>query len=242
MLYYPTTCTARVVMPLLARIRTAGREHVPQKGGFVLVSNHISHFDPHLLAMACPRRIDWMASDVLFRNPVAAFYFRNVRTIFVRQYQGDSGALREAVRRARQGRCVGIFAEGGIRAGEASLVGGRPNLYDGAFMIAVLGKVPIVPCLVLGTDRLYQPGNLLRRPPMWFRFGAPIPVEGATREDAPAIREKFLAAFRVLVDGVRAEGEIRDDDWPQTPQQRNPKIPPSTVDPARVRGPAPRGG
>lgn len=225
MLYYPSIWAARVVMPLLARVRIAGRERVPRKGGFVLVSNHISHFDPHLLGMASPRRIDWMASDILFRHPLSAFYFRNVGTIFVRQYQADHGALREAVRRARQGQCIGIFAEGGIRAGEASLVGGRPQLYDGAFMIAVLGRAPIVPCLVLGTDRLYQPGNLLKRPPLWFRFGHPISVEGATREDAPALREKFLVAFRTLVEEVRAEGNLRDDDWPQTPQQRNPKIP-----------------
>ena len=225
MLYYPTTCTARAVIPLLARVRTVGRARVPRQGGFVLVSNHISHFDPHLLAMACPRRIDWMASDVLFRHPLAAFYFRNVRTIFVRQYQADHGALREAIRRARKGRCIGVFAEGGIRAGEASLVGGRPSLYDGAFMIAIMARAPVLPCLVLGTDRLYQPRNLLRRPPLWFRFGAPIPVDGLSRDDGPALREKFLAAFRALVDEVRAEGEVRDDDWPQTPQQRNPKIP-----------------
>jgi 1-acyl-sn-glycerol-3-phosphate acyltransferase len=212
-------------MPLLARVRITGRERVPRKGGFILVSNHISHFDPHLLGMVSPRRIDWMASDVLFRHPLSAFYFRNVGTIFVRQYQADHGALLEAVRRARRGQCIGVFAEGGIRAGETSLVGGRPQLYDGAFMIAVLGRAPIVPCLVLGTDRLYQPGNLLKRPPLWFRFGHPISVEGATREDAPALREKFLVAFRALVEEVRNEGKIRDNDWPQTPQQRNPKIP-----------------
>ncbi|MFZ4695672.1 MAG: lysophospholipid acyltransferase family protein, partial [Verrucomicrobiia bacterium] len=86
MLYYPSIWTARVVMPLLARVRITGRERVPRKGGFILVSNHISHFDPHLLGMASPRRIDWMASDVLFRHPLSAFYFRNVGTIFVRQY------------------------------------------------------------------------------------------------------------------------------------------------------------
>lgn len=226
MLYHASTAAMRLTAPLVARVRTGGRERVPRQGGLILVSNHISHFDPHLFAMASPRRIDWMASDVLFQNPFAAFYFRRVRTIFVRQYQADSGALREAIRRARQGRCIGIFPEGGIRAGEESLVGGRPALYEGAFMIAILGRAPLLPALVLGTDRLYAPGNLRKRPPLWFRFGDPIPVEGLTRADIPALQEKFLAGFRALLDEVRAEGEIRPDDWPQTPQQRNPKIPP----------------
>ena len=227
MLYHLSTFATRAAMPLLSRVRAGGRARVPRRGGLVLVSNHISHFDPHLLAMACPRRIDWMASDVLFRNRLAAFYFRNVRTIFVRQYQADHAALREAVRRARMGRCVGVFPEGGIRTGEASLVGGKPSLYDGAFVIALLGRAPILPALVLGTDRLYAPKSLWRRPPLWFRFGEPIPVEGLTREDVPALRRRFLEGFRALVDEVRAEGGIREEDWPQTPQQRNPKIPPS---------------
>lgn len=226
MLYHLSIATMRLMAPLAARVCVGGRERVPRQGGLVLVSNHISHFDPHLLAMASPRRIDWMASDVLFKNRFSAFYFRHVRTIFVRQYQADHGALREAIRRARQGRCIGVFPEGGIRAGEGSLVGGTPSLYEGAFMIAILGRAPILPALVLGTDRLYAPKNLWKRPPLWFRYGAPIPVEGLTREDVPALREQFLAGFRALLDEVRAEGEIRPDDWPQTPQQRNPKIPP----------------
>ena len=174
-----------------------------------------------------------MASDILFRHPLAGFYFRNVGTIFVRQYQADHAALREAARRVRNGRCVGVFAEGGIRAGEASLVGGRPHLYDGAFMVALLGRAPIQPSLVLGTDRLYEPRNLRKRPPLWFRFGNPIPVEGLSRGDIPELRERFQAAIRVLVDEVRAEGKIRDEDWPQTPQQRNPKIPPVKENPAQ---------
>ena len=105
----------RLLFTLTCRVRVVILAPVPKHGALIMASNHISHFDPHLLGMASPRRIDWMASDILFRHPLSAFYFRNVGTIFVRQYQADHGALREAVRRARQGQCIGIFAEGGIR-------------------------------------------------------------------------------------------------------------------------------
>ncbi len=226
MTYWLTIYALRALFALFTRLRARGRERVPRSGAFLLVSNHISHFDPPVFSAACPRGIDWMGSEILFRGGFWKFFFRKLNVIKVRQYEADHAALREAVRRVKRGRGVGLFPEGGIRAGAASLLGGQHQLYEGAFMIAVMGRAPILPCLVVGSDRLYHPRALARRPPIWVRFGELIPVQGQGREEVQRLREKTVEAIRRLADELRAEGGIREEDWPQTPQQRNPRLPP----------------
>ena len=182
--------------------------------------------DPPVFSAACPRAIDWMGSEILFKGEITRFYFRKCNVIKVRQYQADQAALREAMRRVRLGRCIGLFPEGGIRVRERSILGDQFKLYDGAFMIAALQKVPILPCLVIGSDRLYNPKSLLRRPPIWVRFGEIIPIVGEGREEIERLKRKTIESIQNLARELRAEGEIQEDDWPQTPQERNPKIPP----------------
>ena len=99
-------------------------------------------------------------------------------------------------------------------------------------MIALLTRAPVLPCLIIGSDRLYNPASLLRRPPIWIRFGKPVPVQREGRNEIERLKSETVAAICRLADELRAEGEIREDDWPQTPQQRNPRIPPPKL---RVR-------
>ena len=226
MLYWPTIYTLRVFFPLFTRFDVKGKERVPSNGPFILVSNHISHFDPPVFSAASPRAIDWMGSEILFRGWITPFYFQRCNVIKVKQYEADQGALREGLRRLKAGRCVGLFPEGGIRAGESSLLGSQRKLYEGAFMMAVLRRAPILPCLVIGSDRLYNPSSLLHRPPIWVRFGKPIPVSGKGRDEIDRLKNETIESIRRLANELKAEGCLKEDDWPQTPQQRNPKIPP----------------
>ena len=225
MVYWLTIHFARTFLRLFTCLRVSGKERVPKTGSFVLVSNHISHFDPPIFTAVCPRNIDWMGSEILFRGTITRFYFQQCNVIKVRQYEADQGALREAIRHVKKGRCVGLFPEGGIRAGETGILGGHCKLYEGAFMIAVLERVPIVPCLIMGSDRLYNPASLLRRPPIWVRFGKPIEVIGEGTDEIHRLRDETVKSIRQLVSELRAEGKFCKEDWPQTPQQRNPKIP-----------------
>ena len=49
------------------RVRFTGREHIPAKGGVLVVCNHQSHFDPPLVGLGCPRHTTYVARDTLFR-------------------------------------------------------------------------------------------------------------------------------------------------------------------------------
>src|SRR6185295_9338622 len=56
----------RVLGVAVFRIRVFGREHVPNSGGVLVVSNHQSHLDPVLVGLAFDRRLNYVARDTLF--------------------------------------------------------------------------------------------------------------------------------------------------------------------------------
>ena len=45
----------------------SGRQNIPAEGGVLVVSNHQSHLDPPLVGIGCPRQMNYLARDTLFR-------------------------------------------------------------------------------------------------------------------------------------------------------------------------------
>ena len=59
-------CIAKWPIKWIFRVRVEGMENIPQKGGFILCSNHISDMDPVLLIAMIPRVIRFMAKKEIF--------------------------------------------------------------------------------------------------------------------------------------------------------------------------------
>ena len=185
----------------------------------VLVANHISHFDPLFLAIAFNRTIDWMTTKEFYANRLAAAWLRAVNTFPVDRSRPDRHALRLGVERLRAKRVVGVFPEGGIRAGATSILGGAAPK-SGATALARLAGVPIVPCIVLGTDRLYAKRSWWPGPPrvpIWLTIGAPFPVSDLDSGEADT---RMADALRKLAAATIAHFELDPDDLPATPQHR----------------------
>ncbi|MGH8094254.1 MAG: lysophospholipid acyltransferase family protein [Chthoniobacterales bacterium] len=188
-------------------------------GAAVVVANHISHFDPFPLAFAFKRTIDWMTTEEFYANRLVGAWLRAVNTFPVNRSRPDRRALRLGVERLHAGRMVGMFPEGGIRAGASSILqGAAPK--SGATALARLAGVPIIPCVVLGTDRLYakrswRPGP--PRTPVWVAIGAPLSVAGMNGDEAEAL---MTAGVRDLCAAAVAHFSLGPDDLPATPQHR----------------------
>ena len=58
---------ARIGTTLLFDLKVFGLRHVPQDGGFLLVSNHQSYIDPVLLGVRLTRPLSYMAKSGLFK-------------------------------------------------------------------------------------------------------------------------------------------------------------------------------
>src|SRR6059058_5156992 len=162
----------KLLFGCVASLHVVRRENANRDGGFLLAGNHISHFDPFIISSVVRRKIDWMAMAEFFSLPVLGFLLRAVDAFPADRDRADRKTIRTAIERLKQGRIVGVFPEGGIRDGTRSLLEGAP-LRPGASTLAHIARVPILPCVILGSDRLYAKRNWLplRRTPVWIGFG-----------------------------------------------------------------------
>ena len=213
----------RLVFSCVARVRVLGRENPSRAGGFLLATNHISHFDPFLIGLAVRRKIDWMTMAEFFRPRLVGVLLRSIDAFPAERDRADLRTIRTAIERLKNGRIVGIFPEGGIRHGVRSLLEGAP-LRPGAATLAQIGGVPIVPCVILGSDRLYSKRQWLpfRRTPIWIAFGKPISnfpelQKSLARE---RIESELAAGFKNLYGELRQKFHLTDDDLPHSPRER----------------------
>ena len=206
-----------------ARIRVIGCENSERAGGFLLASNHISHFDPFIISSVVRRKIDWMAMAEFFPIPVVGLFLRAVDAFPAARDRAERKTIRTAIERLRNGRIVGVFPEGGIRDGAHSLLQGAP-VRAGASTLANIANVPVLPCVILGSDRLYAKRNWLpmKRTPVWIAFGSAIPSFSDLEKSAARerIEQELSAAFQNLYAELRAKFRLTADDLPHPPRER----------------------
>jgi 1-acyl-sn-glycerol-3-phosphate acyltransferase len=225
--YHAGKFLVRFVPGCVARIHVLGRENANRAGGFLLASNHISHFDPFLIGLRVRRKIDWMTMAEFFRPRALGFLLRSIDAFPAERDRADLKTIRTAIDRLKSGRIVGIFPEGGIRDGARSLLEGAP-LRAGAATLAQIANVPVVPCVILGTDRFYSKKQWLpfRRTPVWIAFGKPIACSSGLQKSQARerIESELAAAFKNLYAELREKFRLTADDLPHSPQERKDRV------------------
>src|SRR6266571_38572 len=213
----------KVLFGYVARVRVLRRENVNHQGAFLLASNHISHFDPFILSSVVRRKIDRMAMAEFFPNLLFGSFLRAVDAFPADRHRADRKTIRTAIERLKQGRIVGVFPEGGIRDGARSLLEGAP-LRPGASTLAHMAGVPILPCVIVGSDRLYSKKSWrpLRRTPIWIAFGDPISSFPELEKSCARqrIERELAAVFKSLYAELREEFSLTADDLPHPPRER----------------------
>ena len=171
------------------RMRAYGTENVPKTGPLIVACNHVSYFDPPVLGTTCPRRISYMAKEELFRIPVLGPAIRAVGAYPVDREGSATSAIKRSVEVLRQGGVIGIFPEGGRARGDQSEARG------GVALLASLGKAPVVPARLVGTDQAKGFAQ--------FRayFGRPLTLpqdRKASREEMANFTDAVMRAIRSL--------------------------------------------
>lgn len=142
--------------------------------GCVVVANHCSHADaPALLAAldAAHRPTVAAAADYWFRNPVKAWFCRSVVGGFaVRRDGGGFADLAAREPALRSGRAVVVFPAGSRHSPD-----GRFRL--GAFRLAQLADVPVIPVWLHGTDRALAGSGRPSRTNVRIVIGPPVLVD-----------------------------------------------------------------
>ena len=223
--YRTSQAILRVLLTGFVRRHLYGVEHLRnvarRRSPFLLTPNHISHFDGPLLAMTVGRMVDWLVVAKFFTPPPLGWWMRRCGGLPVRhgaRLTATVGTVRDARRRLHAGRPLGIFPDGGLRTGERSVLEGARPL-RGVAWLARRDQVPVLPCVILGTDRLYVKGNWRPgrgRVPVWIGFGPAIePHEWP--DDSPDL---YSERMRKLYTEMRAFFQLRSDDLPTTAQRR----------------------
>ncbi len=205
-LVYPPVIRAALVAfkGLGMKFQISGTEHVPETGGVVLASNHVSYLDFIFAGLATwkgPRRLTrFMAKEGVFTHKVSGPLMRGMKHIPVDRESG-SASFRAALRALKDGEIVGVFPEATIS--QSFTV---KELKSGAIRMAAAAKVPIVPVAVWGGHRLWTKGRprnlLLRGQTISIAVGEPYTV--GPRDDMEAATLDLQQRLQTLLDGLQA--------------------------------------
>ena len=153
LVYYFTWGMAWLIGVLMFRFRVEGAQRIPAKGAVLIASNHVSHLDPPLVAIAFRRPVFHMAKRELFSVPLLMWYMKTIKTILVDRGRGRD-ALEAAKRYLDAGEAVMIFPEG-TRSKTGRLCQGR----SGAVVIAIQANCPILPVAIMGSEKAMTKGS-----------------------------------------------------------------------------------
>ncbi len=195
---------------LLFRIRWRNIERMPEKGGVLIVLNHVSHIDTVLMA-----RMVWqtgrvprfMIKNTLFDLPVIGRILRGAGQIPVYRGTDDaSKSLGKAVDALAAGEAVVIYPEGTITRDPAQW---PMQAKTGVARLVLLAPdVPIVPIGQWGAQKTSK-RNWLRRRTATASVGAPIDLSGRptdlTLENLRAITDEIMGAVQDEVAELRGK-------------------------------------
>jgi 1-acyl-sn-glycerol-3-phosphate acyltransferase len=193
-------------------------ERADRNGGFVLACTHLGHVEPLVAGVLVRRPVHWMARKEHYRRWWAAAVLRRLGAFPVDRGGFSLPAVRRSIRLARGGEVVGVFPEGGVAHGRESVLrGGAFKL--GVCTIAIRAGVPVVPVVILGTDKLNSVGPWMpfKRARVWVAFGRDVrPPEQrmGNRADRARMGERLGAEFRATYEMLLDQMGLSDGDVP----------------------------
>jgi len=193
--------TFLLLMRLLFRIEHHGYERMPSNGPLLIISNHVTYFDPFWIGVRCYRTVRFMAWDKIFSFVPVGMLFRWFGAFPVSLTNPESGSYKEALKILQSGEALVIFPEGG-RSSNGQLM----PFKEGAARLALRTGATILPVVIQGGERVWSPRQLLPRPgKVRVNFLEPIPKEcfaKTARELTMQVRnaiEKAVFSFQFSV-------------------------------------------
>jgi acyl-[acyl-carrier-protein]-phospholipid O-acyltransferase / long-chain-fatty-acid--[acyl-carrier-protein] ligase len=185
------------------RIRVEGRDNIPETGGALFVSNHMSFVDALLLIASTDRPIRFLIYKGIYDLPLVKPFAKMIRAIPISSEQRPREMLHslcEATDAIRAGEVVCIFAEGQI-----TRIGRLLPFRRGLERIMKGVDAPIVPVNldgVWGSIFSFERGRFLWKMPrsipypVTVSFGKPMPPTARPFEVRQAVQQLQSEAYR----------------------------------------------
>ncbi len=150
-LYWVAKHIAAVLNRCVFFLRVKGRENTDNKGRVMIISNHVSWFDPVMLGGLFKRKIHYIAKAELFKSKVSAYLLSRLGAFPVARGQGDYGAIKKSFEILKEDKCLGIFPEGTrYEKGEMG------EFQRGAAAIALQMDAKIIPVYFMGEFKAFR--------------------------------------------------------------------------------------
>ena len=172
-----------------------GEENIPETGGAIMASNHLSFSDSVFLPLVIKRKLVFLGKAEYFEGKgikgwATKAFMEGVGTIPVQRGGGraSEAAIRTGVEVLRGGDLLGIYPEG-TRSPDGRLYRGK----TGAARMAIEAGVPVIPVAMIGTDKAQPIGQRVpnRAVKVGARIGRAIDLSefAGRQEDREALRE-----------------------------------------------------
>ncbi|HSV43232.1 MAG TPA: acyl-[ACP]--phospholipid O-acyltransferase [Candidatus Bathyarchaeia archaeon] len=186
------------------RVRSIDVDHVPEKGGALIVCNHVSFVDPCLIMASLKRHVRFMMLRTIYEKKWMKPMARIMRGIPVSMDDSPKEIVR-SLQVAREaivnGELVCIFAEGAL-----SKTGNMMPFHRGFEFIMKDLDAPIIPAnidSIWGSIFSFDEGKFFWKwpkqmlHPVRVRFGEPMPASSKSHEVRLAVQELGAESFKL---------------------------------------------
>ena len=136
---------------LVYRIKINGKENIPKEGAALVCPNHVHALDTVLVVVHNKRKINVLAKEELFKNPILRFLGKVFGAYPVKQNSADLSAIKTSLKILKNNELLLIYPEGTRNGMEK----GAP-VKNGPMTIAIKAGVPIIPVGIKGDFKVFS--------------------------------------------------------------------------------------
>lgn len=173
-----------IILKILYRVEVKGKENIPKDGPVIICSNHISNFDPPLVAGSSSRPIHFLAKEELFKKKWLNFLLSKLQAFPIKRGMKDRQALRTAMNILSENHVLGLFPEG-----TRSKTGEIGEGLSGVGFFALRSEAQVIPCTIIGPYRI---GKKLK-----IVYGQPVDM-GSLRAEKASAKEATLEIMKAI--------------------------------------------
>ena len=163
MFYRFAVALVRVFLFFAFRITKVGNENEIENGGIIYAANHMSCYDPVVIAATSKRQIAFMGKKELFKFKPFGYILKSLGAFPVNRGKGDIGAVKTGLNILKQDKVMMLFPEG-KRVDKGEIVPAKP----GVAMFAIHAKVPVLPIKICGDYKFMHKIKIIYGKPIYF--------------------------------------------------------------------------
>ncbi|GAT34997.1 1-acyl-sn-glycerol-3-phosphate acyltransferase [Terrimicrobium sacchariphilum] len=145
---------AKILAKTLFRMRVVHPERMIETGPLILAVNHSSYFDPPLAGICSRRAVYYLARKSLLKWPFFGPLFPDMNVIPVERDGNDMSALREVIKKVKEGNGIVLFPEG-----TRSKDGNLQKAKAGIGLVIAKTQAPVVPMRIFGAYEAFPKGT-----------------------------------------------------------------------------------